>query len=300
MISKKQRIAKRKYAKSSQHIISSIEQMINNEQSNYTSDELNFDGISMPKISYFASMGFSAPTNQDVWRKAINNANMGKQVLLQQVQMTIKRSEDIMNTNPNYQELRQYLDVSVTKFTGFDPIKEKIDSLQYHNLSNHRALMVMFGDWGGFSLGTLLEHLKDNNTAIQMIPKTGIIGIGGGEDNWGWLSTAFVNRTMGYTYTAKTSHDIPKNGQMDEVIDFLNSPWLIMLLVSQHHNITHPKVISYPLGIAPGMASSIIKAREYVLENDIRVNKLISTIGSNWGIRPILLECVRERIGEYY
>jgi len=36
----------------------------------------------------------------------------------------------------------------------------------------------------------------------------------------------------------------------EEISRFLDDPNLVMFLVNQHHNITNPKVISFPLGVA--------------------------------------------------
>ena len=84
----------------------------------------NFQTISMPKVSYFASMGFSPPSDPKIWKKAIDNANEGKLVLLGQVRKVVKSTKDLVNTYGNYGKLKQFMDVQLTKESGFDPLKK--------------------------------------------------------------------------------------------------------------------------------------------------------------------------------
>ena len=67
-------------------------------------------------------------------------------------------------------------------------------------------------------------------------------------DNWGWLSTYFPNRTENWGYQ-KYLHDEKFRVRM---MAFLNDPRLEFIVTQQHFNLTHPKLISKPLGILPG------------------------------------------------
>jgi hypothetical protein len=82
------------------------------------------------------------------------------------------------------------------------------------------------------------------------IPRS-FVGIGLMDENWGWLSTYFLNRTALWA----TNLDMDNNFKYfsdkfpdAEMKPFLDDERLVMLLVNQHNNISHPKVISLPLG----------------------------------------------------
>ena len=261
-----------------------------NANSNHSLAHHNFQDIPMPKVSYFASMGFSAPYDSKVWETAIKNAKEGNQVLL-------KRVDEVVSSLGKYQKIKSFMDINVT--CSFDPIKQFTDMLQLQNDSAHRAPMVLFDDEQGFFPHQMLNYLEKNDTALKLLPSSGIVAFGSGDDNWGWLGSAFVNRTAAYKYTFTKGYIIPENGQMEEIKDFLDSPWLIMLLVSQHHNISHPKVISYPLGPTPKTSVLIAKATRKAIAKDIRISYLFSTVGSDWAFRPMLSECVKKNMGEW-
>lgn len=63
-------------------------------------------------------------------------------------------------------------------------------------------------------------------------------------ENWGWLSTMFPNRTAGWGKCCDKADPLHKN-----LHDFLDNEKTLMLVVGQHSNISHPKLLTYPRGI---------------------------------------------------
>lgn len=110
------------------------------------------------------------------------------------------------------------------------------------------------------------------------------------------------------------------------VQDFLDHPNVLMMLVSGHHNITHPKLISMPLG--PSDPSNCTRVGINVIQhnsqshggsdsdsdsdskgekresdsvsnvrNKYRKQTLLLTAGSNYKFRPAIRECVGRNMG---
>ena len=63
-------------------------------------------------------------------------------------------------------------------------------------------------------------------------------------ENWGWLSSNFPNRTAGWGKCCDRNDKLHKN-----LYDFLDHEKTLMLVIGQHSNISHPKILTYPRGI---------------------------------------------------
>ena len=150
----------------------------------------------------------------------------------------------------------------------------------------------------------LLQWLEDNPRLLDNAPP--FIAIPTVDENWGFLSSHFLNRTTGYQMTLalhKPSNRIPKNGQLHEVRSFLDHPKLLMLVTNQHSNITHPKVISLPIGFLGKSADELwplarLAAKGHVSLFDLSLTKssLLLSAASDWGPRPYILQCVQSHM----
>lgn len=63
------------------------------------------------------------------------------------------------------------------------------------------------------------------------------------DDNWGWLSTYFLNRTAYYGTRLDGSnvqdpYSVEYKTPIQQAESFLDDPNLVMLLVNQHHNVS--------------------------------------------------------------
>ena len=46
-----------------------------------------------------------------------------------------------------------------------------------------------------------MKYLKDEKAnAAKLMPKQGFVGVGSVDENWGWLSTYFLNRTATWQF----------------------------------------------------------------------------------------------------
>ena len=104
-----------------------------------------------------------------------------------------------------------------------------------------------------------------------------------------------------------TAHKGGPDGQgrtsQDLLQAFLDHPAVLMFLVTGHHNISHPKLVSMPLG--PTNAASCTRvAQDMMKENRVhgsdtyRKRSLLLTAGSNFRFRPAIRECVRSNMGD--
>jgi hypothetical protein len=78
----------------------------------------------------------------------------------------------------------------------------------------------------------------------------------------------------------------------------LDDPNLLFLLTNQHHNVTHPKVLSYPLGMTDPLVSW--DAGHRVLRRGVKketAQHVIFSAGSDWGPRPLIRKCVERLLG---
>jgi hypothetical protein len=63
-------------------------------------------------------------------------------------------------------------------------------------------------------------------------------------ENWGFLSTMFPNRTAGWGKCCEKTNFAHK-----DLYDFLDHKKTLMLVVGQHSNISHPKILTIPRGV---------------------------------------------------
>ena len=98
-----------------------------------------------------------------------------------------------------------------------------------------------------------------------------------GNENWGLLSTNFPNRTAGW---GKCCTD-------KALFDFLEDKNLLALIVNQHTNISHPKIVVLPRGLPLQWDHTDRLAwdsQRYILKN-VKRDRLLFASASNWGQR---------------
>jgi hypothetical protein len=107
-----------------------------------------------------------------------------------------------------------------------------------------------------------------------------------------------MNRTASWGFSFSLDSSPFEAKQTEELLPFLDNPNLIMLVVNQHHNITHPKVLTLPRGILPVNAKIIFDTSLKVLNTHIKKERLVTNGGSQWGSRTDILNCVKQRLGK--
>jgi hypothetical protein len=166
--------------------------------------------------------------------------------------------------------------------------------------------------YDGFNLKELLDAWAEVRHEIQQR----FILVVMLNENWGLLSCAFPGRTAGWG----RCKDYPL---LQELLEDKN---LVMLVVNQHHNSSHPKILTWPRGIplhwkhsdrlmwkamrgilhsgkgettAPTatVAASAVEEGAGATRPVLRSTLLFSG-SSSWGPRPAILDCIRRRVDE--
>lgn len=111
-------------------------------------------------------------------------------------------------------------------------------------------------------------------------------------ENWGFLSTNFPNRTAGWGQCCeKTPHD-------RLIYDYLNHDKTLLLVTNQHTNISHPKLMVMPRGIPItwGFTRMLVwDTQRNVLQAQQKKEILLFSSSSKWGPRPQILACISKQ-----
>jgi hypothetical protein len=116
------------------------------------------------------------------------------------------------------------------------------------------------GGYNDVNFKTIWQGYPDNLVGVKT--KFKILSFVG--DNWGYLSTYFPNRTESWGVQEYCYDEMARK----KVMAFLDDPRLEFIITQQHFNLSHPKIISKPLGVLPG-------ERWGVFETMKEINKLL-------------------------
>lgn len=119
---------------------------------------------------------------------------------------------------------------------------------------------------------------------------TPIIAICSLNENWGFISTNFPNRTAGWGQCCNTERD-------REVHDFLNHEKTLMLVTNQHNNVSHPKLLTLPRGIPVTWGSTRVIVWDSMRKTlrEVKKGPLLFAAASSWGPRPQILRCISKK-----
>lgn len=120
------------------------------------------------------------------------------------------------------------------------------------------------------------------------------------DENWGYLSTEYINRTAtwGTGFGPERGNAANWKDHEEFLLRILNDPNLLLLISNQHFNISHPKVLSYPLGMTDPKISW--DAGHRVLRRGLKKETdkyVLFSAGSDWGPRPLIRQCVERLLG---
>lgn len=274
----------------------------------------------MPEKSHFT--GLDPPTDALKWDQAIEDVCSGKLILLQQVLHVVgNRSGDIYSGGTSHSWSHNLGDKHVI---NGQKIKNIVND--YYNENGGSG-----SGSGRSSTGTVSSTVSNSNSNVRapiihlghrMIKEDGspgfkeyvskniceynekvsgkMIVIGCMDSNWGYLSTNMLNRSV---YWKEHLGPGGRKGLSSQQLlqGFLDNPSLLMMLVSGHHNISHPKLVSMPLG--PTDAKQCVRVGNMVKQgnlknpNSYRKHVVLLTAGSNWKFRPAIRECVSRGMG---
>lgn len=147
---------------------------------------------------------------------------------------------------------------------------------------------------GGYYIGRdkAMRMWSLNKDAIE-VP---FVAIYVNNENWGYLSTGIPGRTKDWE-------------QEDEfftktLYEFLDHPMTLALVINQHHNFSHPKIINFPLGLPPievaggvnGISSIVHEVMEEVYGKHEKKNTLVYTAYSRSGDKERIMKCLSKNI----
>jgi hypothetical protein len=280
--------------------------------------------IPMPNRSHFR---FEPPTDADRWRVAQIQAARGDQVLMKRARAVFPNQMDFIDGDELFRGLNNIVDLHIdhNKDLTLLTLNAKMVShapqhvYNWATLSNashpsvvipgdydirgmDRAPVVMVGYYvfarkrnspyfTGPHVGEAIidrpRLYKHFNAVKETIAKPFIL-LHGANENWGIMSTEFPNRTIDWGQCCqggKTIHAI------------LNHPKLVMFLHTQHHNVTHPKLITLPRGIAISWERKRNMLWELLHSSTDTVNKtsLVFSATSAWKHRPYIKQCIESK-----
>jgi hypothetical protein len=99
-------------------------------------------------------------------------------------------------------------------------------------------------------------------------------------ENWGLFSTMFPNRTAAWGQCCEKKTD-------QIIYEFLADKSTLMLVINQHSNISHPKLMVLPRGIPLTWEHTehmVWDSIQYTL-NHVKKDKLLFASASSWGKR---------------
>ncbi len=279
--------------------------------------------VTMPTVSYFK---FDPPTDPARWRLAQIQASTGEQVLLKHTIRTFPNYLDFLDGDILFRQYHQPIDIFVDKKRDLSPLKlalnkappggRRLADFDWEAKGHHvipgnydfvkagRAPVVKIGyfafsqegksQWhqgphigeAALDLKGFLKQWSDVKNEIQ----TPFIALHSSNENWGLLSTFFPNRSENWGSCCEP--DVTKT-----LLEFLNHDKTLMLMIGQHSNITHPKIVTIPRGLPTfnTHAKRIVWDMMQQLLKHTPKSKLVFTASSSWGPRPQILQCVGKK-----
>ncbi len=276
--------------------------------------ELVWSKVKMPQKSYF--MGFEPPTDQRRWKMALMKAITGEQVLLNRALKAVKTPNDFISVDERMNKIFQVkLDYILEGRKGdIEPGKTwRGEEIKPISRGGGRAPIVMFGRHyfksDAYKEGSLesIITLPPNQLVAhpeKLILKERVVALGLPNENWGWASTQFLNRSVSWNINLAGDGSDPFSKGFkypDEALKpFLDREEIILMLVNQHHNISHPKLLSMPLGVPRGSEASLFDAMYHMKALNVTKDpsRLLLSIGSHYAYRPAIRDCVGANLGE--
>jgi hypothetical protein len=270
--------------------------------------------ITMPQVSYY---GFEPPNDPKLWSEAQIHAASGRLLLAEQVRQIFQQPFDFLDGDKSFRNIEALADYFIDPKTMFSPLTNGIISSTsrkkyaasilksgkedeayirrgYENLHYaNRAPILQIGSFRYTPSGKMVtvgitairspsrQEFFDEFFAIEqniLYPSIFICAL---NENWGWISTTFPNRTRGWGRYPKTSI------QKKQILNFLESDKVVMLVVNQQINVSHPKLLVLPRGIPLQWANTpqiVWDALNYLVRTE-RKSTLLVSLSSDWGPR---------------
>lgn len=283
----------------------------------------NWCMIPMPSKSLFK---FRPPSDPIKWRDAQYRASTGEQVLLKLISKTFTTPYDFLDGDRSFRSLHRIVDVFIDDNNWLNELvkngkksnarSEKSSAANQKWYKEGKDVVPYSQDWryakrapiatigynafeknenkyfSGSYLGGMYprkyDFLKEWKKVQDQIDSP-FIPMCSLNENWGWLSSYFPNRTSPWG-----SCCYKKKDQL--TLKFLDHDKTLMLIINQHSNISHPKILTLPRGLPLTWERT-----EQLVWDAIRTNQynkkttLLFAAASSWGKRPQILKCVSNK-----
>lgn len=285
--------------------------------------------IEMPETSYFR---FEPPTDAARWHRARTQAAYGDQVLLQRIVRIFSHYMDFLDGDTSFRSSHSIADFFIGENRDLKPLTSLEDNVKQgielgkkhpweekhinvlpdpHNYKmSERAPVVKIGYFafytdktnlfqgamiGGDAAGRtdFFKHFD----AVKKDIKVSWIPFHSSNENWGMISTFYPNRTADWGSCCNEKD----TASLKEVLDHEKT---LMMLVNQHTNYSHPKLLVLPRGMPiyqPGQKALLWDTQRMLMKIN-KKDKLVFTATSNFGSRPQILKCVKDKFSadEFY
>ena len=161
--------------------------------------EVPWSDIKMPSKSFFS--GFNPPNDTAKWKIALLQASRGEQILLGKALNEIRSPLELCPGDTTYKWIHRIADIMVSTEAsdgGLNALK---------SFRGHRVPIALLGyrrfshgNFEGSSPGFVGFGPNQVLNSMQFVIPRKFIGIGNMDENWGWLSTYFLNRYVGYAF----------------------------------------------------------------------------------------------------
>jgi hypothetical protein len=276
--------------------------------------------IDMPAKSYFR---FSPPVDKVRWRRAVLQAARGEQVLLQRLVQVFPNFMDFLDGDTQFRSYHKIVDFFVGENMDLSPLKSfkvlperEIAKLHPWEKSGSRVLpaptaykqftrapVVKIGYFAfktdgshwfdGPSVGidaAGLSRFIQHYQAIKEDIAVPFIPFHSSNENWGMISTFYPNRTENWGHCCS-----PKDTAA--LIDIMDNEKTLMLLVNQHTNISHRKLLVVPRGMPIFNENNkmlLWDTMRMLAKKNMKSN-MVFTATSNFGYRPQIMKCVADK-----
>lgn len=262
--------------------------------------------------SYFR---FSTPvTDLQRWRKAQNQAARGEPVLLKKILTHFPNFFNFIDGDINFRSTHALADYFFDSDHGFDflyennshvPDQYKYNEIPpvYHAERYQRAPIIMAGyqlfdrpdkgtpyfqgKKGDKEVIVGRHHLLSNYQKHRQNIHHPFILMHIANENWGLFSMLFPNRTIDWAQCCTPN-------EVSQIYKLLNDDKLLLFLVNQHHNFTHPKLLSVPRGLPIYDENAKRMIWDYMRSTPQKTS-FFFTASSNWRYRPQIKKCIAQK-----
>jgi hypothetical protein len=283
--------------------------------------------INMPEFSHFKFL--DPPTDINHWRRCQAVAASGQQIILQEIIKKNIHPFNIVLGDITFRKYEKMVDYYIDNDRMFSSISNGVVSVETKrnnnlkakfrkkmknksNINNNQSnnnnpallqhheyafpqmqrhpivqngYMKIYAPLNFKFYNVPREQLLNEFNAVKQNITSPFILISVNNENWGFLSTHVPNRTKAFEYCCDREN-------MEKIINFFNDDKVLMVVINQHSNISHPKLLTMPLGLHTGQRKNTVKiiydAQKYVLRNNLSKRPLLLSISSSWGTSEYL------------